>query len=256
MTDNVRDLLGKAFGDEPPLGIDREVIVADGRRRLRRRRATATGGVAAAVAVVVFGTAVLTNGALGLSQPEVLPAAPLSSDTAPTTPPVSSIAPKAPQTTTTPLPANTYAPRPADLLRTASLPWPAEVSLRPQRPGHQWYEFDDSGEASIVLETPKGPRLLLVRVYFTAAQEHMIECINAQNYKPLPDCTVAVINGAKVRINKDVPPDGPTVVMVTADRLDGSTVEVMETAGLDGLRHQVMPDSTLVRIATLPGLVA
>ncbi|MBM7770723.1 hypothetical protein JOD54_000927 [Actinokineospora baliensis] len=255
MTDNVRDLLGKAFGDEPPLGVDREAVFAEGRRRLRRRRAAASGGVAAAVAVAVFGAAALSGGALGIGQPEVIPAAPPSSAGATSVPEPQPIKPpvSAQVTTTTKLPT-TFAPRQADLLRKAGLVWPAEVSLRSQRAGRQWYEFNDDGEANIILGTPKGPRVLVIRVYFTTAQEHMIECLNAQTRKPLPNCSRSVVNGAQVRINRDYPPDGPAVVLVTADRPDGGTVEVMETADLGGRLDQVIPDSTLTRIATLPGL--
>ncbi|MBB4906485.1 hypothetical protein [Actinophytocola algeriensis] len=60
MTD-IKDLLGKAIGDEPPIGIDRDEVFRAGRQRVRRRKALAAGGVVAAVVVAAVGAATLTN---------------------------------------------------------------------------------------------------------------------------------------------------------------------------------------------------
>lgn len=60
MTD-IKDLLGKAIGDEPPLDIDRDEIFRAGRQRVRRRRSLAASGVVAAVVVAAVGAATLTN---------------------------------------------------------------------------------------------------------------------------------------------------------------------------------------------------
>jgi hypothetical protein len=60
MTD-IKDLLGKAIGDEPPIGIDRDEVFRAGRQRVRRRRAFAAGGAVAAVVVAAMGAAMLTN---------------------------------------------------------------------------------------------------------------------------------------------------------------------------------------------------
>ena len=61
MTD-IKDLLGKAIGDdEPPLGIDRDEVFRVGRQRVRRRRALAAGGVVTAVVAAAVGAATLTN---------------------------------------------------------------------------------------------------------------------------------------------------------------------------------------------------
>ncbi|RLK60452.1 hypothetical protein [Actinokineospora cianjurensis] len=256
MTDEVRDLLGRAFGDEPPLGFDRDGVVASGRRRLRRRRAAATGGVAAAVAVAVFGAAVLSSGALGLSGPSVLPAAPsgpaptASPEPLPTSPVLLPGAPtETPKTAvTTRSPERSYS-----ALRDSALPWPAGVRPVATTAGREWYEFD-GGELKVVLETPKGDRLLQISVYFTAALTHMMDCVNAASGKPLPHCATSVVGTAKVRTSRDFPDNGPAVVQVVADRADSVTVEVTETAGTYGRPDQVLPDSMLVKIATLPGI--
>ena len=60
MTD-IKDLLGKAIGDEPPSGIDRDEILMAGRQRVRRRRRLAACGVIAAVVAAAVGAATLTD---------------------------------------------------------------------------------------------------------------------------------------------------------------------------------------------------
>lgn len=59
MSRDIKDLLGAAIGDEPPLGIDRDAVFEDGRKRLWRRRAWQSGAVAAAVVVAAVGAATL-----------------------------------------------------------------------------------------------------------------------------------------------------------------------------------------------------
>lgn len=73
MSDDVKELLGRAFGEEPPLRIDRDEMIQRGRKRLRKRRFLEAGSVVAAVVVAVVGAATLTN--LAGSAPERLPPA-------------------------------------------------------------------------------------------------------------------------------------------------------------------------------------
>lgn len=73
MTDDIKELLGRAFGEEPPLRIDRDEVLQQGRKRLRRRRFFEAGSVVAAVVVAVVGAATLTN--LAGSEPARLPPA-------------------------------------------------------------------------------------------------------------------------------------------------------------------------------------
>jgi hypothetical protein len=81
MTDDVKDLLGRAFGQEPPLRIDRDEVIQQGRKRLRRRRMFEASGVVAAVVVVAIGAATLTN--LTDSEPERMPPAASRTQNAP-----------------------------------------------------------------------------------------------------------------------------------------------------------------------------
>lgn len=82
MTDDVRDLLGKAFGQEPPLRIDRDEVIQQGRKRLRRRRVFEASSVVAAVLVVAVGAVTLTNLA-GSEQQKKMPPAASSTGVAP-----------------------------------------------------------------------------------------------------------------------------------------------------------------------------
>jgi hypothetical protein len=74
MTDDIKELLGKAFTQEPPLRIDRDEVLQEGRKRLRRRRVFEAGSVVAAVVVAAVGAAALTNLGGG-SEPNRLPPA-------------------------------------------------------------------------------------------------------------------------------------------------------------------------------------
>ena len=93
MTDDVKNLLGRAFGDEPPLRLDRDEIIERGRKRLRRRRFFEAGGVVAAVVVVALGAVTLTG--LTGSEPDRLP--PAASSTHHTPPPSRPATTKLPQ---------------------------------------------------------------------------------------------------------------------------------------------------------------
>jgi hypothetical protein len=102
MNEDVKELLGKAFGQEPPLGIDRDEVLQQGRKRLRRRRLVEAGSVVALVVVVAVGAATLTNFA-GSGQEHKLPPAASTTEHAPPGPdlPVPSSAPTTIPTTET-----------------------------------------------------------------------------------------------------------------------------------------------------------
>lgn len=101
MTEDVKALLARAMGDEPPLRIDREEVLQQGRKRLRRKRVIDVGSVVAAVVIAVVGATTLTN--LADSEPDRMP--PAASSTQPAPP-----GPQLPLTTTTITEAATSAP--------------------------------------------------------------------------------------------------------------------------------------------------
>jgi hypothetical protein len=122
--DDVKDLLGRAFGDEPPLRLDRDQVIEHGRKRLRKKRFFEAGGVVAAVVVAAVGAATLTN-LNGAPGPEKLP--PAASSTYPEPPATTSTyqAPAGPDlpltTTRTAPPTRPVMPPGALLLDPAAL---------------------------------------------------------------------------------------------------------------------------------------
>jgi hypothetical protein len=63
MTDDsdIKELLGRALEDEPPMRIDRGEVFRQGRKRLRRRRILEAGSVVAGVVVVAVGAVIFTG---------------------------------------------------------------------------------------------------------------------------------------------------------------------------------------------------
>jgi hypothetical protein len=106
--DSVKDLLGRALGEEPPLRIDRDEVVQQGRKRLRRRRFLEAGSVVAAVLVAAVGAATLTR--LAGTEPERLPPAASSQQQEPSSPASASATPsmKVPKVTPDELTALLY----------------------------------------------------------------------------------------------------------------------------------------------------
>jgi hypothetical protein len=112
--EDVKWVLGRAFGAEPPLGLDRAEILRAGRRKVRNRRIVASGGVAASVIAVVVGAAVLPglltddgpgeDVAVGTST-----SAPSVSGTPPTTGQSAPVGPSLPLTTVTMAPNEVHA---------------------------------------------------------------------------------------------------------------------------------------------------
>lgn len=96
MTDDsdIRELLGRALGDEPPMRIDRGEVFRQGRKRLRRRRLLEAGSVVAGVMVIAVGAITLTgprddhrHGQPAADQPEASPTLLVTPEpTVPTTP--------------------------------------------------------------------------------------------------------------------------------------------------------------------------
>lgn len=100
--DAIKGLLGKAFGPEPPLALDREEILRRGRRGLRIRRLATSGGVAAAVVAVILGAAALNGLPGGGSGHEITPAQATTSPTAPPSTSPTDAAPTGPELPLTP----------------------------------------------------------------------------------------------------------------------------------------------------------
>ncbi|TDP97096.1 hypothetical protein [Labedaea rhizosphaerae] len=247
--DTVRRVLERGFGTEPPVGLDRDDLIARGKRRLRRQRAAAISGVALAAVAVLTVTSMTTSWFTG---------SPTGSAPAASRP-----------TTTTTLATKPSSPkqRLGEALRTAPITWPDEITARTGNPGPHWYDFrygylpsaDSTGyEANMKLDTPKGYRWLTIDVLGVPAGTHAPECVGAQSKKPLPDCfRTRFPDGTELRVDAETPADAsyPTIVLVTVVRPDHTQVDVMETSSVgNGARSsQVMPTQVLIQLAKLPG---
>jgi pyruvate/2-oxoglutarate dehydrogenase complex dihydrolipoamide acyltransferase (E2) component len=109
--EDVKDLLSRAFTQEPPLRIDRDEVLQQGRKRLRRKRTFEASGVVAAVLVVAVGASMLTNLADESDQNRMPPAASTTAPepssqpmTSPTTTTTTTSGPEAPSVETSEVP--------------------------------------------------------------------------------------------------------------------------------------------------------
>jgi hypothetical protein len=243
----VRRVLERGFGTEPPVRLTRDDLIVRGKRRQRRQRNAAIAGVALAAVAVLTVASVATSDWFGATQTG--PAASHGPTTTVTTKPLS---PKE---------------RLSEALRTAPIKWPDEITRRTNDPGPHWYDFrygfvasaDSTGyEASIKLETATGYRWLTIDVLSVPAGTHAPDCIGAQSKQPLPDCTrTGLPDGGEMRVDVEQPADAryPAIVLVTVVRPGHTKVEVMETSSVgNGARSdQVLSTSALTEIAQLPG---
>lgn len=244
----VKQVLERGFGAEPPVGLHRDDLIARGKRRLRQQRTAAISGVAlAAVAVLTVVSATTSWFTSPSSGPATVASRPTSTPVTPK--------PKPPRE------------RLGQALRTAPIKWPAQITGRSNDPGPHWYDFrygflpsvDSTGyEANIKLQTPEGYRWLTIDVLTVPDSTRAPDCLGAQSKQPLPDCTRTTFpDGSSMRVDVEAPDDHdfPTIVLVTFVHPDHTQVEVMETSSVgNGARAaQLMPTTALTQIAQLPG---
>lgn len=239
MTDDVKELLGRAFGDEPPLRIDREVVLEQGRKRLRRKRFIDTGSVVAAVVVAVVGATTLTN--LADREPERLP--PAASETRPAPQGPAPQGPELPLTTTTKTelpetpastndriaPPSTISTTEADQLTTllyatgvVSPDTVRPVSGRPVTP--QFVPLQDRYvyEANVIGPTAKG--FLQVTVGYTP---DITQTCTSGTPTGKGDCIVKKKDGVSVTVVHSTSADGERRVTATAKFRSGVRIAVM-----------------------------
>lgn len=258
MSEDIKGLLGKAFGPEPPLTVDRDAIVRRGRRQVRLRRLTASGGVAAAVVAVVLGAALLSN------QPsddgDLTAGVPASTTPAPTSTTPSDLAPAGPE-----LPLTTTAPalvtnerHAAELTKalTGARILPGDFTVSPAEPNSKPLEFRFNG-----------------RGYWTTAQlsdggGHGILTITVTpggsppKCPPHPSCTELNEAGVAMAARSDRNNSGTIEYSILALRPDGTSLTLiannMASLRLDETRTtRPEPPVNLAQlraIATLPGL--
>lgn len=240
MPDDVKALLGRALDGEPPLGIDRDQVFAEGRARLRRRRSIAISGVAAAVVAAALGTTALTGGLLSQPTGDVGPAASASRPAVSLNPP-----------TTHALP-NGSGPgviwgQLSEAVRPGSPLWPTEVTgVRGtgQGPG----EFQFRGLVLTVhLASASGARRLTITLEPSGTLRMF--CRSGE------DCHLQEnVDGTVIRTKIDHDNDRETV-LVNIRRSNGREVSVVESPAADhGRPGRLLPVELLATIGTFPGL--
>lgn len=253
--DEVRDMIGKALDGEPPVGLDYETVLGEGRRRRTRRHLGIVAGAVLGV-VAVAGTAVTVN---------QLTASPAN-------------APAGRPTTTTTSPTAPHPPLPAGCrIRTAgSEPvseselaesgrltaafiafrfpaLPAGVSMEPVKP--EFCAGTDRWQTTITLSGPKGTRSLIIDVLSRRGQAPG-ECNHLNTHV---ECKVSTLaDGTVLRSTVSPAPNrsAPTLVNLDAWRPDGTIVRLLETGGEQpaGAAPRILGDNELRTIVTTPEL--
>lgn len=278
-----KDLLAGAFVDEPPLRVELDQIMHRGRRRrLVGRTGTVAGAVLGIASIVTV--SVVVAGARGGGQVATAGSAAISAAEAPALSTKAAASTGKPSKIPVPGPgsgcgghwspgspvAGAVAPTPGDpraqsindaLTQAwdhADLGLPSGISLNLGAHGYPMCAGYGGWSLSEEVVTAQGNRILMVDIWPTATRQKL-DCTGAQSHQPLPGCTITwLADGTELRT---MPGQGGTtdnIVLreVAANRLDGTTVSVLETSGnASGLLPQpVLPVSVLTHIATLPGL--
>lgn len=255
---DVRRLLEAAVRHEPPLGLDRDAVVEEGRRRLRVRRTATVGGAAMAVVAVVLGMTALSGANLGMPD-EIGPAAPATTapphsarttgppqSTGAGSPPVGREAPVA--VTTARVPTSAERPDLGVVLLRAPVAWPAGV--RREGEGGEWFAFDEKGIAAFhLVAADESRRMVRVQV---AGDGSLAEPVC-----PVETCREHVeADGTRLFVTTEPAEQrGGLSTTVVALRPGGVHVRVVETAGVGPpwRPKPLLDESTLVSLATLPG---
>jgi hypothetical protein len=235
-----KELLSRAFGEEPPLRIDRDQVIQQGRKRLRRRRFFEAGGVVAAVLVAAVGAATLTN--LSGSEPGTLPPAAVSTRSPAETPtPVSP-----PPTVATPSPGAPSIPPPARPLNTNRLlkllyepgiVTAEDVQAVLGTSGDPRFELSGDEyvyEADVV--RPKTPGSLYVMVTNVSGQG--VDCVQVP--PPYGDCGTKLLDGVPVLVSRFESPSGQRGFYAAAE-LDNGVRVVGTTTNLTSYDPRSVP---------------
>ncbi|GGP80979.1 hypothetical protein [Saccharothrix coeruleofusca] len=274
---DIKEILGTAFGDEPPLRVDREAIVKSGRRRLAVRSAATGMAVFAAVAAVTVPVLLGgRGGGIGIGGAPSSSAPPLTSTTAGgpsttlgSTPPSThySSAPASAdpsgglEVSATSKPADPNKPRPPKPVtaeRAAALtslvtssgvlpqgqytPIPAgQLEMRPTPDGYQL-------AADVTTATGSGQLRLSLRM------ERQVGCADSSSIPGL-QCWERQVDGKRI-IVEDHQLGGDRRLAVTYQHADGTLFQASATDHTQAGPAGPMPLTweQLAKIATLPGV--
>jgi hypothetical protein len=263
----IKNLLGRALGDEPPLGIDRDEVLRHGRKRLRTRRMFEAGGVVTAVVVAAVGAALLT-GVVG--ERETLPPAASTTVEQPappgptlplTPPPTTGTTAQPPSSMPGYPPSNDRASQLSDVLLTAGALKVGEMTSFPGK--SLAFVVADSNyvfEADLRIGQVEGSVLVSVSPALPADGGAKCDSIP----EPKSDCATQIVGGQPVSVatwrDKNT---GEKRYLGHAVKADGSTVSVIATNLSERQRDSgkrpttwtpVIDRDTVANLAALPGL--
>lgn len=258
--DDVKDLLSRAFGQEPPLGIDRDEVLQQGRKRLRRRRFAEAGSVVALVVVVAVGAATLTHFA-GTEPDRKMPPAASSTEHAPpgpdlplTTP--SSVTQYPPRMTTSPDAEQQL----TTLLYSSGIINEKNVSPVPGQDSRpKFRQMGDQFVFEADLDTPDARGYVEVMVDFSPNM--VVGCDNLP--KPNSDCEVRDPTGKRVTVYHFAEQSGERIARATTVSsagvwLSASASNLSRRDRADGRKptgtYPVLSDDDLCVLVTKAGL--
>ncbi|HEV2783462.1 MAG TPA: hypothetical protein VGX25_29100 [Actinophytocola sp.] len=266
--EDVKRLLGRAFGPEPPLRLDRDEVFRRGQRRVRARRIAASGGVAASVIAVMVGAAALSG--LGGAEPVVPAASPPPATVATSTfttgaPPSPSLpvsaSPRTFQRGAEPTTDDRAAALTKELTGAGVIPAGFEIIPVPAdaKPALVFRHFRGSYHLTADLVDRMGDGSIQVQVSYSWPDEPLPSCAGIQGE---PSCYVAERPGARLWVRTDKQPSGYITYRVEAVRADRTRVYVtasnVAARGTDGKPptrpYPPVEPAVLERIAALPGL--
>lgn len=255
VSDEVRDMISKALREEPPVRVDYDAVVADGRRRRTRRQVGIVGGAVLGVAAVV-GSAVLVGG-LGTNQ-SLVPAGPTPGTTTPAPPAPGCVVPartggftQSPPGTASPEELAESA-RLSEAFARFAVPLPAGVSMDPA--AARLCAIKDSWGAQFTLHSAAGDRAVFIEVQPSGPRQPDVCPPPTRRAR----CAVrSLADQTPITIIEDPPASAtqPVMVSVTALRADGTLVRVMET-GSESPRPapRILTDDALAAIVSAPQL--
>jgi hypothetical protein len=242
--DEVRAVIGKVLDDEPPVGLDYETVLADGRRRRARRH---LGIVTAAV----IGVVAIAGGAVAVTQYNAsrvnAPAGPVDTESGCGGAGISGTPPSREELA--------ESARLTEAFSKFTFPaLPQRVSLSPAK--LRFCTVTDGWQATVALLGPKGYRSLLIDVQ-PRRNELAGEC--GPPGAVAVDCTVSTVKDTAT-LRRTITPtrnaNQPVVVNLDAWRLDGTIVRLLETGKelTSGAAPRVFSDDDLAKIALAPEL--
>jgi hypothetical protein len=266
---DIKDLLGRAIGPEPPLALDRGAVFQRGRRKVRLRRFAASGGVAASVLVVLVGVAVITGWPEQDSQEVAAP--PAVTPTSVPVPTTSEIAPAGPQLplTTSRAPSGLEPVATDDHAQVLTKAF-AEANVIPSgfrvqavpntsRPPLVFTHYGGNYLAVAELVDPLGTGTLTISVGWHPPGSPPASCAEWSPVQPI-SCTVIDDSGVPVRVGSFRDATGRITYEAHAERPGVTSVFVgMTSAAAAPAKPNARPKpplelEVLARIAVLPRL--